>query len=531
MTDFLLKSTASLLVFLTFYHLVLENEKTHRFNRFYLLLAIAISFVIPFLSFEIIKIIPIQNNNNIFIPNFETIQTSEIVEKVNYISIVLFVLYGIITTLFLFRFVKNISKLIHKTKSNTTFNYKNATLVLVKEKTLPHSFLNFIFINSDDYNNQNIEAELYTHELVHVTQKHTLDILLIEFLKCIFWFNPLFYFYKKAIQLNHEFLADEKVVTSYNNVTFYQNLLLQKSSNVQTIYLASNLNYLVTKKRLIMMTKSTSEKLALIKKAAVVPILATLIYFFCVEVVAQEKGMLPTKINRIETESSKKFRKLENINPDKINVLQSKNQAKTSSIKIEDSVKGYKTIPLPTIKINKKKYKKIKDYYFNEEGSIDINGKKYLNGYIEIKGETYYYTTETDNSINYFNRIGILVDKNGDTITNKKSNLENQEKIYAFSEADVKPDFPGGMKEFYNYIAKNFNIPKEMKNSGKVFVKFIIETNGKLSNIDVFRDNGFGTKEETIRVLENCPNWIAGKKDGIPVRIQYSFPISLQTKQ
>jgi hypothetical protein len=198
-------------------------------------------------------------------------------------------LYGIISFLLLVRFGKNIWKLILKSKSNSIVKYRNANLVLVEEETLPHTFLNSIFINFEDYNNRNIEDELYTHELVHVTQKHTLDILFIEFLKIIFWFNPLFIFYKKAIQLNHEFLADEEIVKTYNNVPFYQNLLLQKGSGNQTIYLASNLNYLVTKKRLIMMTKSTSQKIAVLKKIAIVPILAGLIYFFCVEVVAQEK--------------------------------------------------------------------------------------------------------------------------------------------------------------------------------------------------------------------------------------------------
>jgi hypothetical protein len=162
-------------------------------------------------------------------------------------------------------------------------------LILVEEKTLPHTFLSSIFINFEDYNNRNIEDELYTHELVHVNQKHTLDILFIEFLKVIFWFNPLLIFYKKAIQLNHEFLADEEIVKTYNNVPFYQNLLLQKGSGNKTIYLASNMNYSVTKKRLIMMTKSTSQKIAVLKKIAIIPILAGLIYFFCVEVVAQEK--------------------------------------------------------------------------------------------------------------------------------------------------------------------------------------------------------------------------------------------------
>lgn len=298
MIDFLLKSTISLTIFLSFYHLVLEREKMHRFNRFYLLISIIISFVIPFVTFEIIKIVPVVQN----MEPLNTIVTSSVLpeseiqgnvipieEKINFIPYILWSLYGIISFLLLVRFGKNILKLIVKSKSNSIVKYKNANLILVEEKTLPHTFLNSIFINFEDYNNRNIEEELYTHELVHVTQRHTLDILFIEFLKVVFWFNPIFIFYKKAIQLNHEFLADEEIVKTYNNVTFYQNLLLQKGSNNQTIYLASNLNYSVTKKRLIMMTKKTSQKIAVLKKIAIVPILAGLIYFFCIEVVAQEK--------------------------------------------------------------------------------------------------------------------------------------------------------------------------------------------------------------------------------------------------
>lgn len=298
MIDFLIKSTICLFVFLGFYHLVLEREKMHQFNRFYLLISIVISLVIPFLTFEIIEIIPIVENIKPLsldsIPttlNENPIQESVIPlqESINYTPYIIWGLYGLITFILIVRFVINCSKLISKSSSNQIVKYKNANLVLVDEKTIPHTFLNFIYINFEDYNNRNIEDELYTHELVHVTQKHTLDILFIEFMKVIFWFNPLFIFYKKAIQLNHEFLADEEIVKTYNNVPFYQNLLLQKSSNVQTIYLASNLNYLITKKRLIMMTKKTSQKIAVLKKIAIVPILTGLVYFFCVEIIAQEK--------------------------------------------------------------------------------------------------------------------------------------------------------------------------------------------------------------------------------------------------
>lgn len=291
MIDFLIKSTICLFVFLGFYHLVLEREKMHQFNRFYLLISIVISLAIPFLTFEIIEIIPVTQSTELQI--IDTIPSSSnetiIEEKINYLPIILWSLYILISSILIIRFARNIWKLISKAISNPKVKYKNAKLVLLDEKTLPHTFLNFIYINFEDYNNRNIEDELYTHELVHVNQKHTLDILFIEVLKVIFWFNPLFIFYKKAIQLNHEFLADEEIVKTYNNVPFYQNLLLQKSSNVQTIYLASNLNYLVTKKRLIMMTKSTSQTIAVLKKIAIIPILTGLVYFFCIEIVAQEK--------------------------------------------------------------------------------------------------------------------------------------------------------------------------------------------------------------------------------------------------
>ncbi len=318
MNDFLIKSTIVLTILLAFYHLVLGREKIHQFNRFYLLISIVISFVIPFLTFEIIKVIPVFVNlepiKNVAIPTEinETVireNTAPIVESINYIPYIFWSSYALITLILLGRFTKNVFKLISKTKSNPIVKYKTAKLVLVDEKVLPHTFLNYIFINFDDYNSRNIEDELFTHELVHVTQKHSLDILFIEFLKVIFWFNPIFIFYKKAIQLNHEFLADDEIVRTYNNVPFYQNLLLQKGNGNQTIYLASNLNYLVTKKRLIMMTKSTSKKIAILKKVAILPILAGLIYFFCIEIVAQQKVInTNSKSNSSELNDKDKIR-------------------------------------------------------------------------------------------------------------------------------------------------------------------------------------------------------------------------------
>lgn len=280
MIEFFIKSSLCLILLLGVYNFFLEKEKMSLFNRFYLLGSLVISFLIPLVKFELQQDI-IQNN---LLPEaIKTIQGNTIIinQKTNNLSIFLWSFYGIITLLFTFRFSKNIYVFFQKIKSNPKKKFENGTLIFVEENILPHTFLNYIFINKNDYENRKIEGELFTHELAHVSQKHTLDVLFIEILKTIFWFNPILIFYKKAIQLNHEFLADEKVVKSYNNVPFYQNLLLEKASWNSNFYLASNLNFLVTKKRLIMMTKTTSQSRALLKKLSVSPVLAGLIFISC----------------------------------------------------------------------------------------------------------------------------------------------------------------------------------------------------------------------------------------------------------
>jgi beta-lactamase regulating signal transducer with metallopeptidase domain len=285
--DFIIKSTLSLTVLLAVYHILLEKEKIHQFNRFYLLFSLVFSLSIPFITIEVIQdsLSPLMGKGTIK-PGEAAMTIIE--DSRDYWLVALWALYGIVTSVLIIRFAKNIRKLTSRIKSNPAIDYKNSKLVLLKEKILPHTFLNTIFINETDYHNRKIEAELYTHELIHVTQKHTLDILFIEILKMLFWFNPVFSFYKKAIQLNHEFLADEKVVKSYNNVPFYQNLLLSVSNANSSYYLASNLNYSITKKRLIMMTKTTSTSRALLKKTILIPILSGLVFVVCPKTIAQE---------------------------------------------------------------------------------------------------------------------------------------------------------------------------------------------------------------------------------------------------
>ena len=90
-------------------------------------------------------------------------------------------------------------------------------------------------------------------------------------------------------------------------------------------------------------------------------------------------------------------------------------------------------------------------------------------------------------------------------ITSNIYSQENSDKVYNSSEVDEKPEFVGGMKDFYKFTANNFNIPSEGLN-GKIIVEFVIEKDGSVTNINVIQDIGFGTAEETIRFLNNVQN-------------------------
>ena len=487
MSDFLIKSAISLGVLLLAYHFLLEKEKMHQFNRFYLLFSLVFSFVIPFITIEVIQKIatPIIQKNSPIQINKESIV---FVSETNYLPIILWSIYGLVTLFLTIRFVRNIMKIITKKNSNTRIEYKNAQLVLLKEEVLPHTFLNYIFMSEMDYNNQKIEAELFSHELTHVSQKHTFDVLFIEFLKTIFWFNPIFIFYKKAMQLNHEFLADEKVVNYYNNIPFYQNLLLSKANENQPFYLASNLNYLLTKKRLIMMTKTTSKKTALLKKATLIPLLMSLVFSICTKVVAQETTDKEGKDNYLTQEAYYKKTTFKIKNEKGVIVAEKKHAQLTQAEKklVPSLLVGGKTLP------TKEKLDELLKKGGPDEIIIDAFDPK-----------------------------------------NIKTKKEDSNAVYNTSEITVNPEFPNGMEAFYKFVGENFTMPKtpnDVKLTGKTYVTFIIEANGEISNIKVLRDIGYGTGEEAIRVLKLSPKWLPGKINDEAVRTAYSLPITIQSK-
>jgi protein TonB len=102
--------------------------------------------------------------------------------------------------------------------------------------------------------------------------------------------------------------------------------------------------------------------------------------------------------------------------------------------------------------------------------------------------------------------------------------------IYNTAGIEIKPEYPGGMTEFYNFIGRNFRVPNVKGLAGKIIVTFVIEKDGSITDIKVIRDIGYGTSKEAVRVLQLCENWIPGEQQGKKVRVLYSLPIVIQTK-
>ena len=323
MTIYLINSLLCTFLLYLSYSFLLEGEKMHRFKRWFLLGSLVFSMLIPLAtinipSFQINEQIQsyqslfreaeitqqadteISNlNNDVLVVSSEQILPE--VASGHRLPVVLGSIYCLITLFFLIRFAKNIRLMHLQGKGCNTVYFRDVKLVLIEERLVPHSFGNTIYVNKDNYQQGKIAEEILIHEYAHVNQKHSLDIIFIELLISIFWFNPFLYLFRNKIRLNHEFLADEAVIgTNKNIIPAYQTLLVNTIDQHKSTRISCNFNYLATKKRLIMMTKTKSPQRAFCKKVALIPVLIAAIGIFSLKTTA---GILPeiTGENIIET--------------------------------------------------------------------------------------------------------------------------------------------------------------------------------------------------------------------------------------
>ena len=318
--------------FVAVYFFVLQKEKTFIFNRFYLLFSLVFSYIIPFVIIQ--KEIPKPKNLQIvFEETVQHISVENTQTEIFSLSNFIWILYGLISLFFLMKAVFSLIKIM-RIKGKKII-YQNFRIVLTEEKIAPFSFWKTIYLNKKYYTENKIEDTIFIHEKAHLKQKHSLDLLFVELMKILSWWNPALYFYRKAIVTNHEFLADEEVLKNGFKVKEYQTIILKELIEKPHFQLVHSFNFNNTKKRFIMMTFKNS-KFSGMKKIASFALLVPAFFLLAQKTYATEKPLINEKIDAKEI--LKTAEKITETETEKV-VLDTIKKNPKEEIKVQNSVK------------------------------------------------------------------------------------------------------------------------------------------------------------------------------------------------
>lgn len=191
----------------------------------------------------------------------------------------LLLLYAIGVGVFLARFIFHMVKLYFVGKKFRITRINGIRIVSVDKDFPPFSFLNYIFINDKKLSEHNMRR-IIAHEIIHINQYHTFDILFIELITVLQWFNPFVWLYKKSLQETHEFLADYGVIAQGFSAAKYQLLIFEQHVGVKLFEFVNNFKQSQIKRRITMMSKIKSRGAAKMKLLLVVPMAAFLLLAF-----------------------------------------------------------------------------------------------------------------------------------------------------------------------------------------------------------------------------------------------------------
>ncbi|SHJ29660.1 M56 family metallopeptidase [Aquimarina spongiae] len=293
MIAYILKSTLCLVLLWAFYRWFLEKESMHVLKRFYLLFSLVFAYTIPLITITY-TVDVVADQEALVTPTTSYVYLEDVpqeVPSINYWPIVLWTLYGIGALIFGTRFLLNLRRMFKKITTHEQLKTPSFIHVLLGNTVVPHSFWSYIFVPGRAFKENKIPKEVLLHEQTHVAQKHTLDILFVEIMQVIFWFNPMWYWIKRAIKLNHEFLADQSVLHQGNSIIKYIDLLVGYNSSPNHTVLASSINYSLTKKRIVMMSQQFSRTKAATKLLLLLPLLFGCMLLFTNEIVAQQRNV------------------------------------------------------------------------------------------------------------------------------------------------------------------------------------------------------------------------------------------------
>ena len=534
---YILKSAVCLAIFYLFYKLLMSRETFHRFNRFSLLGLMIICSIIPFakismerpvetvqveISMDESLMMPVITDTDPATPTGDT-STMEYIILFATAIYLLGIVFFAAKEIFQFRKVFNITR--RGKEEDINLYIKNNTgkikLIVTDENISPFSWMNRIVISRTDLKENG--KEILCHEMAHISNHHSIDLILADICILLQWFNPASWLIKSELQNVHEFEADETVIRNGIDARNYQLLLIKKAVGSRLYSIANSFNHSKLKKRITMMMKNLY----------VLPLAAVAVAAFA----HPEISKLSDEISSVKVNDFSAITE----NHEVENTYSKPNGLILAEGRIVDDATG----------------KAIKGASIVERGSTngtisDENGKfslrvsensvivvsfigkqtcSFVASAIEVKNMK-------DKPIRMKDEVQVtdevvVVGYEQEEVPQKEKvpQASKSEKGEVFMIVEQMPEYPGGMSELMKYIARNIKYPADAlreKTQGRVIVQFIVGTDGYTSDFKVMKSVSPSLDAEAIRVLANMPRWTPGMQRGETVPVKFTVPVTFK---
>ena len=495
-----------------FYHFVLRNTLFHKYNRYYLLASVLLSVFVPFLN------IPIYFSGNNHTTNgivntifyFGMDQGKEVVVSINKSmtkvdgfnwSQILLIAYIFITLLAFLRMIVSLIKITNLKRKYPVEKIDSISFYKTNEPGTPFSFFNALFWNNKIELHSPKGQQIFRHEIFHIRQLHTVDVLFLEMVSALFWINPFFHLIKKETKAIHEFLADEFAIQSSDKWQYAELLLMQALQTRHSIVNPFFHNQI--KRRIAMIQNSTTTGKQYLRKLLTLPALAIVLALFAFNYKARRNEKQQLQVSTVTDTLPK------NLSGTKL-LIDKENEftIKSDSIVIKDN-------------------ENTKDNDF-KEALIIVNGNRVL--YQDFIKKTYTAGIMTIYPKNDAEAIKLYgADAVNGVIEMKAVRIINNSA--STTKIDTEAGFPGGDVAWRKYLTQNLNAATPVENgapSGKytVMILFQIDADGSVKDIKAITNHGYGMEKEAIRIIKKGPKWVPANQGGVNVSSYRKQPLT-----
>ncbi len=579
------KSAIWLTGFALVYFLFLRNERYFLLKRIYLIAGILISFILPLFTVHYRIELPSPVLDAAGIAPADPADAGGLQigawERFNYRHI-LFLLYLSGIVFFAFKLALHVSFLLKTINRAGGDMIDNARVVRNSGFRDSFSFFNYVFVNPS-LNKTELEM-IMNHELVHVNQKHWFDLLLVELMRLFQWINPFAWIYSRFIRENHEYIADEMALQRTSDPAVYKAVLVNQLFNSRILSLSNSFNYSINRKRFEMMKNIVPSPYRKMKVLMILPVFAIVLYTFATPVYQYAESSfepLNTALapDQIQKEARGVVVKEDGkplpgatvvVSASAISVVTDSN-GRFSVSRIPNgsslifSCKGYKTYIMPPLTAsNRNLYVKlVKDPDYKEEISIHTSDGSPVKALVVVDGVINgegvgKVDPDAILSVSVLKdepAIGKYGEKGKDGVieitTKKRGTPPDTIKPDTAAVSPVRPDqirkvesfvpeepfvvveqmpmFPGGEKELLDFIGSNAKYPEELldkKISGKVIIRFAVNTDGNVEDLSVLKGVHPALDREALRVVSDLPQFIPGRQGGKAVPVWYMVPVN-----